>query len=282
MKLHKFEDASLFYDVVKDYLFSQTDRHSFLLRLTRHLITNPERYEQFYLAVVEKEENIIAVAIRTPPRRLLLSKIVDFAAVELLVQDLQHQQLPGVSGFLSEVQAFVEAWQNITGQLYTPGLQLKIHKLKQVQPIPTAQGYLRLAEDSDRQLLIPWVEAFAVEAGLEQENTEAVVDNYLTQKYLYLWVDNLPVSMAGGRLWMENKGWIGPVYTPPQYRKKGYASSCVAALSQSLLDEGCQDCYLFTDSSNPTSNRIYQAIGYQFIDNWYDYNINTFTSDATR
>ena len=37
----------------------------------------------------------------------------------------------------------------------------------------------------------------------------------------------------------------------------------VAALSQLLLDSGRKFCFLFTDLSNPTSNHIYQAIGYR-------------------
>lgn len=56
---------------------------------------------------------------------------------------------------------------------------------------------------------------------------------------------------------------INLVYTPPKYRKKGYATSCIAALSQTLLDAGHKYCFLFTDLANPTSNHIYQTIGYQ-------------------
>ena len=56
---------------------------------------------------------------------------------------------------------------------------------------------------------------------------------------------------------------VGGVYTPPELRRRGYASSCVAALSQRLLDAGFEYCTLYTDLSNPTSNDIYQQIGYR-------------------
>jgi predicted GNAT family acetyltransferase len=56
---------------------------------------------------------------------------------------------------------------------------------------------------------------------------------------------------------------IGAVYTPPEYRQRGYASACVAYLSQMMLDSGRKFCFLFTDLSNPTSNHIYQQIGYE-------------------
>ena len=64
---------------------------------------------------------------------------------------------------------------------------------------------------------------------------------------------------------------VNLVYTPPEYRKKGYATSCVAALSQTLLDQGRKYCFLFTDLANPTSNHIYQTIGYQPVCDMNDY-----------
>jgi predicted GNAT family acetyltransferase len=68
-----------------------------------------------------------------------------------------------------------------------------------------------------------------------------------------------------------NGAVISLVYTPPEHRRKGYGSSCVAALSQTLLSRGHKYCFLFTDLANPTSNHIYQAIGYQSVGDLYDY-----------
>jgi uncharacterized protein len=53
------------------------------------------------------------------------------------------------------------------------------------------------------------------------------------------------------------------VYTPPEKRKHGYASDCVAALTQHLLDSGYKTASLYTDLDNPTSNKIYMEIGYE-------------------
>ena len=50
---------------------------------------------------------------------------------------------------------------------------------------------------------------------------------------------------------------------PPAQRKRGYASACVATLSHLLLNRGYEFCMLYTDLTNPTSNAIYQAIGYE-------------------
>jgi predicted GNAT family acetyltransferase len=61
---------------------------------------------------------------------------------------------------------------------------------------------------------------------------------------------------------------IGPVYTPPEHRNRGYASSVVAALSRRLFDEGAREVVLFTDLANPTSNKIYADVGYRRVADW--------------
>ncbi|BAZ13807.1 GCN5-related N-acetyltransferase [Calothrix sp. NIES-4071] len=79
----------------------------------------------------------------------------------------------------------------------------------------------------------------------------------------FVWEDEVPVSLACRTRVTPNGVGISIVYTPEQYRRKGYASACVAALSEHFINQGYKYCFLFTDLANPTSNHIYQAIGYQ-------------------
>ena len=60
-----------------------------------------------------------------------------------------------------------------------------------------------------------------------------------------------------------NGARIGPIYTPPDQRRRGYGSALTADLTQLQLDRGRRFCFLFTDLANPTSNSIYQQIGYR-------------------
>src|SRR5262249_39695999 len=104
--------------------------------------------------------------------------------------------------------------------------------------------------------------------GMSREDAERDVDFRLNRDSnlggLRLWWDgSKPVSFAGYGGLTPHGIRIGPVYTPPELRGRGYASACVAALSQEMLDRGRTFCSLFTDLSNPTSNHIYQAIGYE-------------------
>jgi len=67
---------------------------------------------------------------------------------------------------------------------------------------------------------------------------------------------------------------IGPVYTPPTQRGHGYASALVAALSQHLLETGRRYTCLFTDLNNPTSNKIYEQVGYRAVSDYAQWDIS--------
>jgi predicted GNAT family acetyltransferase len=112
--------------------------------------------------------------------------------------------------------------------------------------------------------------AFAVEALDQREHgrTERMLDlrlHHAPDPGLYLWEDPLgtPVCLVatGGRT--PNGIRIGPVYTPPGRRGRGYASALTAAVSTVRLGSGARVCFLYTDLANPTSNRIYQNVGYE-------------------
>src|SRR5262249_2708804 len=131
---------------------------------------------------------------------------------------------------------------------------------------------------ADRDLLIKWLIDFEEEAlGLRvHDRTEKQVDNRLTGDPQLMgwriWCDEgKPVSLVGYGGRTENGIRVGPVYTPPELRGHGYASACVAATSQELLDKGRKFCFLFTDLSNPTSNHIYQSIGYEPVSDVDEY-----------
>jgi len=275
MKVHRYQDANQFYDRVKDYLLTDEALHNVQLALCHSLIHNPESFkEKPLLATVEAEGDILAVAMRTPSRNLLLSKIQDFGAIKAMAQDLHltENSLPGVNAPNAEAKAFVETWRSLTSQSYEMKMALRAFQLKQVQKISSSVGELRQATERDRQLLIDWFEAFVVEAlGIAATNTERAVERHLQRGTAYLWEDETPVSIACNVGITPNGAAISVVYTPPEHRRKGYGSSCVAALSEILLSRGHKYCFLFTDLANPTSNHIYQAIGYQSVGDLYDY-----------
>ncbi len=277
MELHRFDSIDKFWDKTQDYLLQNDVENNVLLGVVQTLRSNADRYpEPPYLAMVEIDGEIVATAIRTPPHKLLLSKASNLEALTAIAQDLDREQLPGVMGLDPDVKTFLQAWQKLTGQSHQLSFVNKIHQLREVQAVASIPGYLRLATERDRTLLMEWIPAFIREIGETMgQDLDRIVDHRLKTQSTYIWEDDLPVSLAAGRQRSPTVGLIGSVYTPPAYRRKGYATACVAALSQKLIDEGCDRCFLLTDLANPTSNHIYQEIGYVPVCDWHEYSFSS-------
>lgn len=272
MKLYRSDNVHQFCDRTRPRLLQDEAQHHLLLSLQQTLaqssVSDPP-----YLAWVEGRA-VLGVVVHMAERNIVLSTMSSSAVIQLFVHDLLQtgRQLPGVAGPPTEAQAFVSTWEKLTHGTAKLAMNLQIHQLTQVQPVATAEGYLRRAEQCDRALILEWSQAFDREVfGTVQAWTEQVVERQLRRGRIYLWQDGQPVSMATGRGSNPGNGHIGPVYTPPGYRSQGYATACVAALSQQLLDQGCPSCFLFTDRDNATSNHIYRTIGYQHRCDWLDY-----------
>jgi predicted GNAT family acetyltransferase len=278
MKLHRFENFNQFYPKVKDYLLKDEVLNNLQLGICNNLTNNPAIYKiKPYLAVLEQHGNIIAVAMMTLPYNLLLSQIKDSRAIDIIAEDLQqkYESLTNVNAPLIESKAFAEKWCLLTKSSYNLKLPLRIFKLEKVKLVSQAKGNLRLATANDKELLQLWHDAFNLEAlGSIESDSKSWVERVLQKKTAYLWQDEIPVSIACSTRSTPNGIGINMVYTPPEHRKKGYASACVAALSQKLLDKGYKFCFLFTDLSNPTSNKIYQQIGYKPVADWNNYSFN--------
>jgi len=189
-------------------------------------------------------------------------------SLELVARDLAFSDhpAPGVTGPSALAEEFAACWKNFAGQTSHLKTNLRIYVLRQVIPPPQPGGFFRMAREDERDTLVDWSNAFQAEALGEADPASAVrvVDLGLLQHRLYVWEDmGKPVSMAASSRPTAHGMTVNLVYTPPNLRGKGYASACVAALSQGILDSGKQYCTLFTDLANPTSNSIYQKIGYE-------------------
>ncbi len=275
MKLYRFDDVIEFYNRTQSYLLQQEAQHYILLGFLEARIKFPEHYtESPYLATVEEDGKIIAVAVCLFSQRLSLSLMSDLSAVQPIVEDLYtvNSKLLSLGGFVAETQAFAAAWAKRSGQSYHLMTQLCLYQLDRVKPVSGVKGHLRLADESDYSLLIEWVEAFAEVVPVKgSESAEQHVAERLSQNALYIWQDRVPVALVGTSRTAAGNGIIKSVYTPPAHRQHGYATAAVAAVSQSLLDRGCRFCYLTTNLQNSTSNHIYQTVGYQTYVNAHRY-----------
>lgn len=139
----------------------------------------------------------------------------------------------------------------------------RIYALVTVDRIPAVAGNLRRAAADDAELVGRWFAEFLSEA-LNDENADrarAHARQRIRQGEVYLLEDAQPRAMAARSRLTRNTITVNAVYTPPAWRRRGFATAAVAALSRELLGEGFSMCVLYTDLANPTSNSIYQRIG---------------------
>jgi predicted GNAT family acetyltransferase len=270
MELTRFAQAADFAAAAEAFLAEHEAHNNLVLGLTAQL-REPQDAGALppYFAVVADTGGVVAAALMTPPRRLVLARTERPEALDLLARDVRQSRpdVPGVTGPVPASTWFAERWQALTGQAMTRSLAERIYQLSQVKPPQGVPGRARRATGGDRALLAEWLTAFEQEAfGTVSTDGATHADRFLTSRLrgMYLWDHNgRSVSMAGFGGPTPNGIRIGPVYTPPALRGQGYASACVAQLSQDMLDAGRKYCFLFTDLANPTSNHIYQAIGYE-------------------
>jgi len=228
----------------------------------------------WYMATVSDASGIRLTAIMTPPHNVALyvtDNKIDAAAITCLIDGIADHPIPGVVAEKSLAEYFAKAYTTSKGMTFEIAMDQRIYELTEVNPKIPQIGTVRLAEENDMPFLPFWFEAFYA-AGTYGSTTMKIPHDPQPYRYrisknnLYILEDNgVPVSIAGLNREMQTVIGVGPVYTPPYYRGKGYASSCVAQISQIALDKGFTTCVLYTDLANPTSNSIYQKIGYKPI-----------------
>ena len=233
---------------------------------------NIERYLakcQPYMVVIDHAEAIIAVALQTPPHNIVIyaDDQVEDDVLLLLINHLIaiEQPLPGVIGPKVIAFRFSNLWFESTGRSVEPGMSLRSYQLTEVTLPQGIEGSFRPATLNDQALLCSWHRAFYYETSVSGPVPDSAewADRVIANEQLFIWeVNGIPVSMAVQTRPTRRSRSISAVYTPPEHRRNGYASACVAHLSQLILDSGYEFAALFTDLKNPTSNKIYMAIGY--------------------
>ncbi len=271
MLVQNYTTATAFLEKAQPFLEQRESVNNLILGIAIRLREHPD-WNTFpcYLATVESQPNQIELAaVMTPPKEVLLASSEEPSgeAMQALLQNLRAErwQPPGVNGPSGLVDRFAQAWTQENGRRYRVRMRERVYELREVSRLSYSPGTLRLTVENDLELVARWRTAFLKEAveGEDLETARKVSARRIAAGDMFLWEDGEPVSMAMRSRPTPHGITVTSVYTPPEFRQRGYATSCVAALSQLLLDQGKAFCNLFTDLANPTSNAIYQKIGYR-------------------
>jgi len=277
MKIRRFIDPVLFQERIQEFLLVSEAENNLPLGILNNIIAGDYPEQEPYLALIEENGEPVLIALCTPPHPTIFSyqKLSPPDEIlELVLKDLMNflgDDFVGISGNKGLAARLKDIWENMTGREAKIHMAMRIYKLDEVIPPPVTAGSIRSVEKKDRRLMMDWLNGFyreAMQKSPDPARARKQIELYLKSdpefRGLMIWENSgIPASMAGYAGPTPNGIRVGAVYTPPEQRKRGFATAVTAGLSQHLLDRGFKFCFLYTDLLNPTSNHIYQQIGYQ-------------------
>ena len=272
MEVNICSNASDFLVKTGDLLRSDEARYGLIYGITRLVDTNPHHYgdENPLFYIVNDSNGISTLAWRTPPYPVGLAwnDGDPEKAVLPLIEAVHNRwaEIPGVAGHREVTDPFADRWCKNSGTSIKSTMAQRIYRLDSVNNIPPVPGHMRLATLADKDLASAWARSFMVDVGSPTSRNipERDATPLIEKGLIYLWEESgKPVSMVIKDRPTEHGMSITLVYTPPELRRNGYASACVAGVCRDILKSGYEFCTLYTDLSNSTSNSIYMKIGFK-------------------
>jgi GNAT superfamily N-acetyltransferase len=250
-------------------------RNQLPLGIAGNLMERPDEFEVVRFWVVREGDEPVAAAVRTAPFNLVLGDPSSEAALGPLLDAVvaDDPEVPGIVGNVPFVEPAAERLAGASGRSAERILSQGVYGLTAVRDVSRAPGEPRPAGPRDRGLILDWLRAFVTESfRVDPDESFRRMERTLDSRFgiesagFWLWEDGgEPVSLSGFSGPTPTGIRIGPVYTPPEHRRRGYATTLVADQSAWLLGRGHRACFLYTDLENPTSNRIYVEIGYERV-----------------
>jgi hypothetical protein len=213
----------------------------------------------------------------TPPHKLLLAGMTERMeeCADALVESLLAEgwDIPGVAGPAEAARITALRLAPALKKSYRLTQNLRLYGLHKAEFPASPESRLRKAEAADREKILAWWYEARLEmmGSADREECRQTADCRLEDGDVYVWDVGEPVSMAVQTRPTRRGISIGMVFTPPAFRRRGYATACVGELSRKLLGEGRAYCALYADLANPASNGIYRKLGYRPIGDFDEY-----------
>ena len=245
------------------YLSSQPTEHNLVLTLLAARTTAPEPGRYWIVSAGAKP---VGVALQSPLDFPAVITPMPRGAVEALVDAIAATdvELPGVNGPAAAAATFAGHWGERRGIPAYPEEGMPLYELGALVPLDGVGGVARAAGADERDIVVSWATEMLAEVSGPAPGPTPAIDRRLATGSIWIWDDDGPRAIASWTDPIERVARIGLVFTPPDYRRRGYASALVAAASGELLVRGLR-CILYTQLANPTSNAIYRRLGYRAI-----------------
>ena len=266
MEVRRYSSAADFLDATKDFRSLDPVRTGLITSIAISVATGSRTYEDYFWWSVSQDNRVVGLAIRTVPYGYVFSPMGTDAVEELYsfisVEDSFAHEFAGPKDVIDYL-------VRISGKAVTESEGELIYECQKLIPAKPV-GEFRAANESDFNLIYNWMKTFMVTTGLRMYDLERVVrTGLIAGRYYLLILQGAPISMGGHSDLQIFEGFsigrVGPIYTPEEFRKKGYASALTSEITKTLISQGALPT-LYTQAANPTSNKIYQKIGYTLVD----------------
>jgi len=270
MEVVPHTDAGAFARLAHPLLEADPARHTSVLNVLHGVQTGA--FEPVTMLTVHEDGAVVAALLRTADRPVLVSAapprcsgvVVDALAA-------LDRQVEGVQGPVEEAGAVAAAWAARTGACATVALRMRLFALDELRAPTGVAGAARAVDPDDTadlDVLAAWRTAFGDAVGSPGRHPHTERDNVVraveTGGAELIWeVDGRLVAQASARAVVAGMSRIGPVYTPPEHRNRGYAAAVTSAAARWALDQGARHVLLYTDLANPTTNRLYPRLGFR-------------------
>ena len=245
------------------HLATDPIRHNLVLTLLQSRAAHPEPGRYW---VVRDGDRPAGLVLQSPLEFAATATPMAAAAIAAAVDAIATAgvRLPGVTGEALTAARFAGQWTERTGTGAWPVQGQRIYEVDEVVAAPAPGGRDRLATEEDLELVTRWFAAFGDEIGDRRGDLAPLVARRLGAGHLWLWEHDGPAAFAAVSDPVEGVARIGPVYTPPDRRGRGYGSALVGAVSAAVRARGTR-CILYTDLGNPTANSVYRRLGYRAV-----------------
>ncbi len=271
MRIHSTADVDEYAAAALGFLEAEPCARNVLLTVIDHVRDAPDAYSapaSFWW--VTDSGTVAGAASWTPPFPLLVSSIPDEAAPDLAAAMIERATAlrvrpPGVNGPLGSAHAVAVAWTSATDDTVARERIMLLHELGRLVEVATPPGARRPAAPADVALIAGWLDAFSAEVAIVAAPDHIAMAERMVRAGSYaLWIDGgAPVCLVGHRV-AAGVLRVGPVYTPPEHRNRGYARRLTYEVTATeLARPDVHQSMLFTDADNPVSNSIYRQAGYE-------------------
>lgn len=272
MEWKVYTDSFEFSERLEPLLYENEEKYSLFLGILSQI--GGGRYDNYYLALLEEQGEISVACLMTPPHPLQIIIFKEDEGLEnTIAQQLKREdfEIQGVIGDKPVAEKFAEAWLAETGATAELQMDEGLYRIESpVRGLEKSPGSWRIANKMDAELLEKWYLLFGEETGVgtpSAKEASVKIAQFLDDKEIYVWeVDGEVIACMKKSRPSKHGITVSFVYTPKEHRRKGYARTMVAEVTEELLLE-FDFVLLYTDLKNPTSNKIYSEIGYEQIAN---------------